>query len=315
MLNLSDVLLVPQFRKALAVRGLTKTVRLVNRDGANAIQDCGFSPILSDITSQDIEHLAQRFGLVGIHLQTLRIKTTSSDNVQECDQHNLNKLISDFRPFIGAVTRIVVRSATNLDSFFPKLFMCSSMMVHINISAQPSTVEMWTLLPPLLLTLRCSLQAGPLWRNDGRSAPVRFLTKLKTVSDHGHAPIGVDIIGGILHIAPNLRKLVRKQQDGVGFFVTDADDLQHAVDTMEYLEQRISAGLATDHQDSQNFNVYLAFDSHPDKLCPFLWNLITRHPMAFASSVVVLVSDHEQYLMNERLAVSFPKANVTLVPT
>lgn len=316
MVGFADALLVPEFRKALSLRGLTKTIRMVNRDGANAIQDCGFSPVMSGLTAREIDHLADRFRVVGVQLQTLRIKTTVGDAVRPCDPDTIGRLMARFAPFIGKITRIVVRSATDLDALFPQLFMrstsiddsCGNRLAHINISAQPSTVGMWTILPSTIRTLRCSLQAGP------PPGMERALNALETVSDHGSAPIGVDVVGGVLRIAPNLRKFVRKHGDGVSFFVTDADDLGTAVDTMEHVEQRIGAGLATDHQAGQNFQVYLAFDSCPEELSAFLCRLSARHPMEFASSVVVLLAIIGPQTVRERLAEAFPKADVSLVP-
>lgn len=286
----------------------TLPLRLANEDGSNAIQDIiphiVMHPTIIQVNDTDIDGLAARLTSTGGSLSIFRVKTTPRDVRQACDTAVMGKLVAELYPFMSSVHHIVIKSVTNLDTFLPRLLSLSS-LTHLNISAQHSTAELWKILPVGLLSLRCTLIDGPLHN-------AHILPNLYAFSDHSVSPdrlIGPGIIKGVLNVAPNLAKFVRKQH--VLFSISDSDtDTQGMV----YLEQCIVNGLCTNHGGGHAYNVGLSFNNVM-MLNPFLSEVINTHPMVFASEIIVSHINNcpERAAIIDNITLAFPNASIKIM--
>lgn len=304
---ISSILQVPEFRRVLSLSGLTPLTRLVNKDFANAIQDSAIRIILQpgfQLTEADITGLSLKLANAGVRLPSLCIKITPRDVSGECDTALLMFVISAIRPHASVITYLIMKGASNIDLCLPHMFSMSDRLTHLNVASQTSTAEFWKCLPSTLVSLRCSISTPP-------SQDTPTLASLRAVSDHGVQQLGISTIDAILHIAPMLNKLVRKEVQLYGITEAEAGDVATAP-AMFRLEERIRGGLFTDHVGGQNYNIGLSYSAMNDTLTPLL---LVVQPMTFVLNVTLMHLNncpHRASTLNKILH-AFPNASVKVV--
>lgn len=298
--------MVPHFRKIITIWS-ANAWRMVNKDCANAVQDMPVNMVLRpasfQLTEEDIKCLAGRLQLVDVQLDVLRVKTTQRDVIQACDLDIMHVLLQAVYPFTTSMTHIIIKSIYNLHIFLPDLLTHSNRLTHLNISSHCSTLEMWNLLPDTLRSLRCSLIIGP-------TSGSKKLPHLQAFSDHSFRNennnlVTAGVIRGIMEIAPQLQKFVRKEPV---FFNVTHDTL---IEDIIYIEQVIDNGLCTDHSGNQEYTVRLSL---AEVMAPFLTQLALTHPMMLTSLVVVsdLNKFPDRTAIKNKIVIAFPNASIKI---